>query len=139
MKKLSFASVILTCFSLSIILVQFSCSKNTDAQAPNNPGLTQLNKLVYFAENNTGFGGDIWIANYDGSNQTKVNITIPSGYVITSYARLSPDGKTLFFVGENKSTEEDNIYSCNIDGSNVKEIVDGSTFPQEGVTLGGAY
>ncbi len=142
MKKIFLASLILTSFSLSILLVQISCSKNTDAQPPNNTaGITQLNKIVYETASNGGprYNTTIWIVNYDGTNQTRVNIILPSGLGVAGNARLSPDGKTIFFVAGNNSTYKWYIYSCNIDGSNAHEIVDGSALPNEGLNLDGAY
>lgn len=93
-------------------------------------GVQQLNKIVfdkYFYINNADYY-EIWISNYDGTGQQKVNITLPSGFEISGQgdARLSPDGKTLFFQVWEKATNKGHIYACNVDGSNAHKVVDGS-------------
>jgi hypothetical protein len=104
-------------------------------------GLHQLNKIV-FAKLVTGGGAtEIWTMNYDGTNQTKVNIAMPAGQVITDEApKLSPDGTKIVFIGATTGSNgnDDDIYICNIDGSGVTKIYDmpvgtGHTL------LGGAY
>jgi hypothetical protein len=135
MKKILMSSVVLTVFSISILIFQMSCKKDANAQTGSNVP-TQLNKIIY-TKRLTSTTAEIWIANYDGTNQTKVNIVVPAGIMLAN-ARLSPDGQTIFFEGVNTSTFLNDIYSCKIDGSNVQKIVDGSTATQ-GILLGGAY
>ena len=108
---------------------------------PSNAGLTQLNKIVFSKDiyvGSTGHG-EIWTANYDGSDAVQISITLPSGTVISTHAdtRLSPDGKTIFFTAQTVSTNTFHIYSCNIDGSNVKKIIDGTGTSY--MLIGGAY
>jgi len=129
------SSVVLAAFSISMLFFQMSCKKDANAQTGGNTP-AQLNKLIY-TKRLTSTTAEIWTSNYDGTNQAKVNITIPSGIMLAN-ARLSPDGQTIFFEGVNTSTFLNDIYSCKIDGSNVQRIVDGSTTPQ-GILLGGAY
>jgi len=176
MKKLLFASVVLSIFSISIVVFQMSCTKSATAQSNNyvlppattstlggviigsglsvtsngtlsttsTAGLSQLSKLLFvkMVINNTTVSGEIWTTNFDGANQTKVNIVLPSGVSISvgsangTDVRLSPDGKIIFFKTIN-STSGNDIYSCNIDGSNVQKIIDGSSVG--GLFLGGAY
>lgn len=111
-------------------------SVNSTTGAPH-----QLNKIV-FAKLLTGGGTtEIWTMNYDGTDQTKVNITMPSGQVITfEDPKLSPDGTKIVFIGTTtgSNNNDDDIYICNIDGSGVTKIYDmpvgtGHTL------LGGAY
>ena len=103
--------------------------------------LHQLNKII-FAKLLTGGGGtEIWTMNYDGTSQTKVNITMPAGQVITDEApRLSPDGTKIVFIGATAGStgNDDDIYICNIDGSGVTKIYDMPVSTGH-TLLGGAY
>lgn len=90
-------------------------------------GATVINKVLFWKYNATDGSGEIWMMNYDGSGQTKINVTMPAGVVISDGARLSPDGKKLFFIGSDTNVSggnKDNIYSCDIDGSNLKKLYD---------------
>ena len=141
MKKLLLSSIVLTLFSASIILFQLSCKKTADAQTGTSNGLHQLNKIV-FAKLLTGGGAtEIWTMNYDGTNQTKVNITMPAGQHITDeYPKLSPDGTKIVFIGGTTGSNgnDDDIYICNFDGSGVTKIYDMPVGTGHTV-LGGAY
>lgn len=89
-------------------------------------GTTQLNKILVCKA--FGTYTEIWTANYDGSNYTKINISLPVGFKMVSLvdARLSPDGKYLFFNGsESVNLNIINLYSCKIDGSNLQKIISG--------------
>src|SRR5689334_16056327 len=107
MKKIFLSSVALLTFSLSIILFQMSCKKSADAASPTvATAPLQQNKIVFtkniplVAPGTQGlYYGEIWVANYDGSNQQKINITLPSGLFISyqPFVKLSPDQKTIFF------------------------------------------
>lgn len=119
MKKLLLSSLTLFLFATSIILFQISCKKEATADTAN----TNQTGIILFTKS-TGFGStfahEIWTAAYDGSRQSKVNFTIPSHiqYPIELDAHLSPDGKTIFITFHG-----DGIYSCDIDGRNMKKII----------------
>ena len=104
-------------------------------------GLQQLNKIVFSKQVYVGTvaQGEIWIANYDGTNQTKINIALPSGVRVQDgpNVKLSPDGKTLFFTTTNTTSDEWQIYSCNVDGTNPKQITSGAG--SNYISIGGAY
>ncbi len=107
--------------------------------APTSGG-TQLNKIIYL-QYDPAKSNEIWIMNYDGSNKTKVNITLPAGIEIHyHYPHLSPDGsKIIFQAGKETATDRDeDIYTCNLNGTNVIKVYD---MPNKaGHTLvGGAY
>jgi hypothetical protein len=129
MKKYFLASISLTTFSLSIILFQFSCQKTVDAQAPNSAP-SQQNKIIYEKyDNELGDSEGIWISNYDGTAQAKINISIPGQPDARFMSpKISPDGKTIFFrvAGEVSGRNSYWIYSANIDGTNVKQIFNAS-------------
>ncbi len=98
MKKLILGSISLFLFSLSIILIQISCSK-TVAQQNNNSN--QVGKIVFGKYIPGGY--EIWIANYDGTNAAPIPITLPPGVqfnldVDSKGVKVSPDGQKLFFI-----------------------------------------
>lgn len=134
MKSILKASVVLCFFALSVTLSQISCSKEARGQGTN--GLAQLNKLVYYTYDGQF---EIWTCNYDGSNQAKVNISLPSGVRFYNdwSPRMSPDGRNIFFSaisGVHYSGID--LYVCNADGTNLRKIVDS---PTRSIYLGGAY
>jgi Tol biopolymer transport system component len=83
---------------------------------------------------------ELWVANFDGSNAEKINILLPANvvYFYGELPKVSPDGKTIFFCA---SPAQDiysySLYSCNIDGSNVKTVVNGTQNAY--FTIGGCY
>lgn len=101
---------------------------------------TQLGKIIflkniYDANPNTTHTTEIWTANYDFSNVSKVNVDIPSNRVC-SRVKLSPDGTKIFFSAYTRPTSttdgRNDIFSCNIDGSNlIKLSTSAATFDFE--------
>lgn len=64
---------------------------------------------------------EIWIANFDGTEAHK--IPIPDSLKINDDACLSPDGEFVFFnVTDTSLGGVTNIYSCNLDGSNLRRV-----------------
>ena len=125
MKKLILGSISLFLFSLSVILIQISCSK-TVAQQNNNSN--QVGKIVFGKYIPGGY--EIWIANYDGTNAAPIPITLPPGVqfnldVDSKGVKVSPDGQKLFFIAGQiiNNYYQYSVYSCNIDGSNVQQII----------------
>ncbi|TZF83663.1 hypothetical protein FW774_09315 [Pedobacter sp. BS3] len=74
--------------------------------------------MVYNSDNSS-----FWIANNDGTDKQKLNIPLPSGHTwsYVEHFAISPDGKKIF-IGFADAPNA--IYSCNIDGSDMKKIVD---------------
>lgn len=181
MKKILLGSIVLSTFSLAIIMFQISCQKSATAQSGNssytlppatsstlggvivgsglsitssgilsvtpptgNTGLTQLNKIIYTKVINSN-SSEIWISNYDGTGNAKVNIVLPSGIGFSEemVPVLSPNGQKIFFTagtlasGSSRAVYGD-IYSCNADGSGVVKIVDRGA-STNGIIIGGAY
>jgi hypothetical protein len=97
--------------------------------------LSILNKILFVKFIN-GSRPEIWVANYDGTNSSKVNITLPTGIEFEDgleNLKMSPDGKKIFFnagpaasIGALYAGSTD-IYSCNFDGSSVTKIIDRTT------------
>ncbi|OQP64764.1 hypothetical protein A3860_18575 [Niastella vici] len=135
-KKLFLGSIALLSFAIAILVFEVSCSKNAIAQTNS----MQLNKIVYLSKHGTGT--EIWIANYDGSNKTRVNYSLPTGLIVDYVygAKMSPDGKKLFFSASIDGFGEtaDGIYSCNVDGSNVTKIITAIN-STDSLHIGGAY
>lgn len=127
MKNIFKTTLLMCSFAIGGILFQISCSNNdaiNNSQNSNINNLAQQNKIVF--TKGTGSTQTIWICDYDGSNLSQIPITLPvnvqfNGNNGNAYPTLSPDGQTLFFVTFNSSGESE-IYSCNVDGSNVQPV-----------------
>lgn len=101
-------------------------------------GLTLLGKIIYckYLDNSnfpTGYANlEIWIASYNGGNNAKINIVLPSGVYIGSIddasgmPKMTPDGLKLIFQARDSNTNKYCIYSCNADGSNPIRIIESS-------------
>jgi hypothetical protein len=92
----------------------------------------QQNKIIYvknlpLAGSSGLYYGQIWTANYDGTGQQQINITLPSGMFVsyTPFVRLSPDQKTIFFSVSDAKNDNNGtgFFSANIDGTNPKLII----------------
>lgn len=104
----------------------------------NNNGGNQLGKILIQLYNPSTASGEIWIANYDGSDYHKINIVLPSGIKIQQEGRLSPDGQKLFFGASSAGGVDNYIYVCNIDGSNPQQLLTANS-GQEDFRVAGAY
>lgn len=106
-------------------------------------GVKQSNKILFtrFERRTNKFDG-IYTADYDGSNQVKINIIVPDlPNAQLGPFQISPDGKIIIFEVRNAIDVVNisfSIYSCNIDGSNVRKIIDGG-INQWQYALHGAY
>jgi len=131
MKKVLLSTIVLTAFSCSLILFQLSCKKVAVA-ASDQTSTPQVGKIVYsklISPTNSNAYFEIWTANYDGTNQQKISITLPTGVSISGDAKLSPDHKILFFGAytfKSGIITKSALYACNIDGTNPHEIVSGT-------------
>ncbi|MFT3796072.1 TolB family protein [Flavobacterium sp.] len=126
MKNFLKTSCYVIVFAVAGVLFQISCSNSDDTNATNSPqALPQAtNKLIYVKWDTSG--QSIWTCDSDGSNQTQIPITLPAGIQFNTSngdanPRLSQDGQKVFFVVYTATTNA--IYSCDIDGSNIQEIV----------------
>jgi hypothetical protein len=110
-------------------------SNNLTTGSQSQQGKIIFTKDTYGGGSQNYDSAEIWTANYDGSNQQKVNLALPTGYVVVldQCVKLSPDGKTMFFTafspGPNYPTTSGawSVYSSNIDGSNVHLIIQGTS------------
>lgn len=139
MKNVLKSSLYLFVFAIGGILFQIGCSNSNESLLPPT---TSLNKIVYMKYTNSG--SSIWTCNYDGTNNQEVPITFPANLHLSTLngnaeVRLSPDGQKVFF-SVNDNTDQyisNSIYSCNIDGMNLQEVV--SSTSTESCTLGNVY
>lgn len=143
MKKLFLSSVVLFAFAISMFLFQFSCKKDVSATTSSSPSLG----IILYAVGNDGNGANgaassYWIMNNDGTNQKQIPITFSANRQYTMFPKLSPDGKTIFFSSNTAYVPMNSIlYSCSLDGSNLKTLL---TAPQVGgagadIEVAGAY
>lgn len=137
-------SAVLIILTLSIIAFQLSCSKSANGQTGGTTtGLTQLGKVLIVEDPSPDPASTLckfYIINYDGSNKTLIPFSLPNGFEYTSNpatGRLSPDGTTLFIDTYQTSTGTTSIYSCSIDGSNLKAIYSSPASTQDRIQ--GAY
>lgn len=149
MKKLLMSSLVLTVFSISMLLFQLSCKKDATAQTTPS-GVTQRNIIAYTKNIRSGsitsntFTSEIWLANIDGTNQRKIPISVPLARGVQD-AKLTPDGNSIIFTASftiPSGYSYLNIYSCSMDGNNVKKLVDGSYtdfYNSQAVNLDGVY
>ena len=124
MKNLLKSTLYLTVFALAGILFQISCSNSENNLSPTSSN--QLNKVIYSKQ--VGAEIQIWTCNYDGSSQTQIQIALPTNVIVNNNntqatPRLSPDGLYVFFVAQNITTSSYSVYSCDITGNNLQEIV----------------
>ena len=165
MKKLLLGSIVLTTFSLAIIIFQMSCQKTADAQSGSNyvlppattstlggiivgnglsitsGGMLSVNAttgttptMIFFSRTNAS-NDEIWKANIDGTNQQKLNISMPSGYVISINTQNTSSGnggnsgalkainQKLIFLGY-KLGVGNALFSCDFNGGNVVKLID---------------
>lgn len=138
MKNLLKSTLYLFVFALAGILFQLSCS--SDSIATNS---TPVGKLIYYKNLFAGAGNQIYTANYDGTNETLINVSLPTGVVIDINTpedlqlRMSPDGQKIFFVAVDTATDYKTLYSCDINGSNLSPVI--ALNGTGNFRLGGAY
>ncbi len=113
------------------VVKQLTNSKGYDAEATVSP---KGDKIVFTSDRSGDL--ELWTMNIDSTNQTQ--ITFGLGY--DGGAFFSPDGNQIVFRASRPKTEEEikeykeylkqgyvapsnmEIYTCNIDGSNLKQI-----------------
>jgi hypothetical protein len=133
MKKLLLGSVFLTIFAFAIMIFQISCQKDAIAAKDSSSVSTQQNKIVFLKWVTSPNHREIWTANYDGSDQKKLNIALLPGADPINIC-ISPDYQYLFIVTMIPAGNT-NIYSCKMDGSNVTKIFEESGLStQQGVS-----
>jgi len=127
MKNFLKSTLYVAVFALAGILFQISCSNSDSATA--SPSSAPIGKLLYFKGLNNAPGYSIYTSNYDGTNETLVNVVLPSNHYISFDAldltqlRMSPDGQKIFFVAVDATTQFKTLYSCDSNGANLTEVI----------------
>jgi hypothetical protein len=96
----------------------------------------QLGKILYIRTNDavTPHIIEYWTMNYDGTNNTKVPINLPSGFFAQENVQVSPDGQTIFFNVRDASKSY--IYKCKIDGTGLSKLLEApSNITSIGISL----
>ena len=136
--KLKTATYILV-FALAGVFFQISCS-NDDASFQNAVVTPTSGKLIY-TKQSSGNQPAIWTSNYDGTNQTQVTLSLPANVELSTInnnaasVKISPDGQKIFFVAYNTSTNLSSVYSCDLDGNNLVQVI--APTSSEIIELGG--
>ncbi|MFT3749004.1 MAG: hypothetical protein QM768_11830 [Agriterribacter sp.] len=148
MKKLLLGSIVLTLFSISILLFQISCRKEVSARntGDGTAGKILMSKNIevkYFEQsgvdslNNPHFDERIltylefYILKDDETAPAKINISLPPDEYPWLEARLSNDGSKIFFGAYHTIKGYSGVYACNVDGSDVRRIGDENFFLQD--------
>lgn len=107
-------------------MFQVSCNKDAIAETNNTTDKIIFVKTIN--NNSDKRASEVWTANIDGTNQQKVNIIIPKEFEINGNINISKDGTKIILVLYEQRTQSMDIYTCNIDGSNLKKVVGDSVY-----------
>ena len=121
MKKLMYSTIALTCFSISLLLFQFSCQKEATAKATSAQA---QNKFLYIVTNSSENAFQYWVSDIDGTNNHQISVTMPSPYVTWTSAKLSQDGSTIIFKGWNPTSSTTSVWSVSINGGSPTKLFD---------------
>ena len=137
-------SIVLTLFSFALILFQYSCAKVAVAQRPSTQTLdiSLLAKDIYIQVGATTdssgnsiplmrYSKEYYIIHNDGTNLTKINISMSPGQFPSGTACLSPDGLKIVFEALNIANVP-SIYSIMTNGTNLTKIIDGIPLAVQG-------
>jgi hypothetical protein len=141
MKKLFLGTIGLTIFAIAVTLTEISCQKSiaqmSNTQIGQHGNLVLYHKTLPYitAKDSLGnvldtsyWGNEFYLSNIDGSDTKRIPVTLPAGLYAVGTAHLSTDGNTLIFRvtgAPGPGPEINDIYSCSIDGSNLKKIING--------------
>lgn len=92
-----------------------------------NDGLVQKNLILYVRNIKEDDSYEYWVANIDGTNKRKIDITLSANLSLRSDAQLSPDGTKVIFNVFNNTTAHDDIYTVAIAGGVPSKIIDGDS------------
>jgi hypothetical protein len=129
MRKLFLGSAALFIFSLSVIIFQISCSKDAEAYNDDNNNDGDGKTVLYKKTTSCGID-ELWLMNSNAGNRRKVNIVLPSTDQFITHGRITDNGNKIVLITA-KLNETDNyriFYKCNLDGSGLNQLFDGSQF-----------
>ncbi|WP_343704102.1 hypothetical protein [Chitinophaga sp.] len=130
MKRLLLSALILLFFSASLFLTQMSCRKESKAETP-----VDYPQRFVFTKDTRGQSSEIWISKIDGTDQQKLNITLPAGEFIAPQARITANKQGVVFVAMDAEEKETGIYYCKLDGTGLKKVAEAPTGTNTGLTL----
>jgi hypothetical protein len=135
MKKVFYSSLVLTAFSLSVILFQISCQDEAQAQVYQ----PIKNRFLYLYQKDDGTV-EYWTARDDGTNYIKLPIELPEFLKLGTDGTLSSDGKNVI-VSATDNLQQTHIYSISMEGTGFTKLVDGTdkTGPSSYLTVVQAY
>jgi len=120
MKNFFRTTLYLSVFAIAGIMFQISCSNSDDSPSA-TPAST--GKLLYFKTTSGNING-VFTANYDGTGETEIPIVLPNGGVLDGTTlKFSADGQRIFFKGGISGTNTENVYSCNLDGTDLQSML----------------
>jgi hypothetical protein len=118
MKKLLIGSITFLAFSLINLLFSYGCKKTI--LPPGSHGIIPQVGKVLLDDSTEGVYS---IMNYDGSDKHTIPIPMTQSQGFGNVpldGKLSPDGKILYFAMWDFDSWKERIYSCNIDGTDLK-------------------
>ncbi len=150
MKKILYGSIVLCLFAIAITLTEIGCQKSiaqTTKPADDNSHFILYNKIdnvkiPIVTQTDSGTNttylyynvAEFFTTDLDGNNEMKIPINLPEDLYVSPGAKLTSDGSTIVFDVNTKPTENDPIpqqcyiYSCSLDGSNLKKVRDNCGF-----------
>jgi len=141
MKTILLSSAVLILFSISLIIFQVSCQKTAVAQTTTQtPDRILLKKQTQLQVGSTldslgntipiyRYGNDFYLVKYDGTNLSKINITMPAGEYPNGNGVLSPDGQKIIFDAFSLSNQS-SVYSCYLNGTGLLKLAGANYFVQ---------
>ncbi|WP_442589216.1 DUF5050 domain-containing protein [Pedobacter sp. AW31-3R] len=125
MKNNLFKKALITTSILTLILFQTSCTKSDSPVTP-LPEETVITPILIYRIINGNNPNSLWTIKADGTDKKQLTISLPSTMELAyeDLAEVSGDGKTLVFLAESTVTNNNSIYKCNIDGTNITKIFD---------------
>ena len=146
MKKIIRAIFALLVIGTFILATQISCQKSSAqssvTSAIGSPGLILYTQQVgTTVPSDSGRTTTIYTTQYhttnlDGTNLKTIPISLPTGLNVSPGGRLTNDGKTLLFLAYNSNTRQQYLYSCLMDGSSLKQVMN---LTANSSTFEGAY
>lgn len=135
MKKKLLSAIMPVAGLLSVTVSLNSCSKSDKDPIITDPP-AKVAQILYRKDYNFN-NEELWSINADGTNDHKVNVALPTGWVLMDedMTEVAKDEKTMVVLAYNESLDRYAIYSCNIDGSNAHQVVqstDSSDFGIQG-------
>ncbi len=108
---------------LSAVIVSFTgCKKenNKEAEIPKDPNID----ILYRKKIKNASGNELWITHIDGTNNGKMGINLPEGYVPYSkdMAEISKDGYTLLVMAYKPSLDQFTIFKSGLNGFNPEPV-----------------